>query len=222
MSGISDETLLAYLDDELDLAERRRVEAALGTQPDLRARLEAHRGLSEAARRAFAEVLSEPMPMRLVAAVRRKPSRRVFKPYGWAAMAACLVAGVLIGRLTPVDPPVFQAGLSGLIAEGRLAEALETAPSAGAGPVRIGLSFRSAESYCRTFEMTAERTAGLACREAGAWRVRVAAESPRAAGDYRMAASGAPPAVLQAVDALIVGAPLDRAQEDKARLSGWR
>lgn len=222
MSKISDEALLAYLDGELDSAQGGDVEAALEADPGLRARLDAHRTLSDAARGAFAGVLSEPMPARLVVAVKRRPKRPQVAPPWWAAMAACLAVGVLIGRFGLVDQSPLEAEPGGLAAQGQLAKALQTAPSAGGGPVRIGLSFRSAKGYCRTFDMTAEQIGGLACREQGTWRVVLTAQSMPQGGAYRMAGSAAPPAVLQAVDALIVGAPLDRAQEDAARRAGWR
>jgi anti-sigma factor RsiW len=70
MQKHSDEALVAYLDGELDAEERAHVEAWLDADPVVRDRLLA---LSEAAgivRNAFAELVHEPVPERLIAAAR--------------------------------------------------------------------------------------------------------------------------------------------------------
>jgi hypothetical protein len=138
-------------------------------------------------------------------------------------MAACLVAGVLVGRMT--DPSPIATGAGGLQARGELAQALDRKPSAEAGAVRIGFSFRNAErDYCRTFQMDREALAGLACREDGRWSVRMTAASSGAptGGGYRMAGSAVPASVLSAVDGMIAGEPLDAAEERAALAAGWR
>ncbi len=140
----------------------------------------------------------------------------------WAAMAACLVVGLFVGRMA--DPPPLT--LSGAddpapIAAGPLAKALGAQDSRQAvtGPVRIGLSFTSRSgAYCRTFQVFGRSSrAGVACRDPAAWRVL--AVSPIDAG---AAGSQTPPAVLAAVDAMIVGQPLDATGEAKARAAGWK
>jgi len=70
MQKHSDEALVAYLDGELDTAERAHVEAWLAADPAVRDRLLA---LSESAttlRAAFADLVAEPVPERLIAAAR--------------------------------------------------------------------------------------------------------------------------------------------------------
>jgi anti-sigma factor RsiW len=70
MQQHSDEALVAYLDGELDGDERAQVEAWLDADPAVRDRLLA---LTEAAglvRNAFAEIVNEPVPERLIAAAR--------------------------------------------------------------------------------------------------------------------------------------------------------
>jgi hypothetical protein len=44
----------------------------------------------------------------------------------------------------------------------------------------------------------------------------------QAGGGYRQAGSALPPAVLDAIDERIAGAPLDAAGEQAARNKGWR
>jgi hypothetical protein len=145
----------------------------------------------------------------------------------WVGLAACLIAGLTIGRLAAPSP----ATLSGAddpapLAAGPLAKALNTQASGqDAGPVRIGLSFKTGTGvYCRTFQASGRAPlAGVACRDSDAWRVRaVSPGSPRQAGEYRMAGSQTPAAILAAVDAMSAGPPLDAAGEAKARAGGWK
>ena len=70
MQKRSDETLVAYLDGELDSAERQHVEAWLAADTAARDRLA---GLAQSAtlvRSAYAEIVNEPIPERLIAAAR--------------------------------------------------------------------------------------------------------------------------------------------------------
>jgi anti-sigma factor RsiW len=117
---ISDETLLAYVDNELDAAARAEVEAAIAADPELARRVEQQRSLRKLLGAAYGPVLEEPVPPRLVAAAqaprpapakakvvelaaaresRRPPEGRA--AWGWAqwgGMAACLVVGLVAGR----------------------------------------------------------------------------------------------------------------------------
>jgi anti-sigma factor RsiW len=64
----SDEALVAYLDGELDDAERRHVEAWLDADPAVRDRLAALAQSAELVRAAYADIIDEPVPERLIAA----------------------------------------------------------------------------------------------------------------------------------------------------------
>jgi anti-sigma factor RsiW len=66
----SDDALIAYLDGELDVTEQRYVEAWLEADPVARERLDALAQSSDLLRRAYAEIVSEPLPARLIAAAR--------------------------------------------------------------------------------------------------------------------------------------------------------
>ena len=70
MQKHSDEALVAYLDGELDSDERRHVEAWLEADPVVRERLTALAQATDLARGAYADVLNEPLPERLIAAAR--------------------------------------------------------------------------------------------------------------------------------------------------------
>jgi anti-sigma factor RsiW len=70
MQQHSDEALVAYLDGELDADERRQVDAWLDTDPAVRDRLMALAQAGELVRSAYADIVNEPIPPRLVAAAR--------------------------------------------------------------------------------------------------------------------------------------------------------
>jgi anti-sigma factor RsiW len=70
MQRRSDERLIAYLDGELEPAERRDIEAWLESDPIAREKLAALAESTNLARLAFDEVMHEPVPERLIAAAR--------------------------------------------------------------------------------------------------------------------------------------------------------
>ena len=147
------------------------------------------------------------------------------KPPAWAAMAACLVAGLAVGRLALPSPPTADGRAAVTpMAVGPLARALEDGAAGQAqDAVRIGVTFKSQDGrWCRTFEGQAQ--AGVACRADGSWRVLASSPAaPKAqGGEYRQAASQAPTAVMAVVDDMISGAPLDAAGETQAIKNNWR
>src|SRR5258708_7213028 len=70
MQKRSDDRLIAYLDGELEMAERREIEAWLDTDPAAREKLAALAESANLVRLAFDEVVHEPLPDRLIAAAR--------------------------------------------------------------------------------------------------------------------------------------------------------
>jgi anti-sigma factor RsiW len=70
MQKHSDEALVAYLDGELDDAERAHVETWLAADPSVRDRLLALAESATTLRSAFADFLTDPVPERLIAAAR--------------------------------------------------------------------------------------------------------------------------------------------------------
>ena len=70
MQKRSDDRLIAYLDGELEVAERREIEAWLDADPAARERLAALAETASLVRLAFDEVVHEPVPDRLIAAAR--------------------------------------------------------------------------------------------------------------------------------------------------------
>ncbi len=222
----AEERLIAYLDGELSPAERTAFEAELAADPTLAAQAELHEALSARVAGAYAPVLDEPVPPRLlaIASAANAPSRWRLGLPQWAAMAACLVVGVFAGRaLWPQGGPLAAHGQA-LVAQGGLERALTTQLASDQGPIRVGLSFRARDGrYCRTFQSAPDRLAGLACRAGGRWTAEAtAAWRPEGQPDYRTAASATPPAVLAAVEAMIAGDALDAPAERAARQHGWK
>ncbi len=242
-----DEVLMAYADDELDAPARAAVEAAMASDPQIARRIAQHKMLRRRVHAAFDQVAAEPVPARLLEAVRgaptgarddnvvplrRPPVRRWTWPQ-WSAIAASLIVGVLAGRLVLVGsraPDVIAMRDGRILAGGLLADALSdqlAADQSAADPVRIGVSFRSKSgAYCRTFTLRRPAAlAGLACRAADGWQVGVLAHSESAAGGpggYRQAASSMPPAIVTAVGDRIAGEPLDAQAEAAARTRRWQ
>jgi len=70
MQKHSDEALVAYLDGELDPAEQRHVEAWLDADPAVRDRLNTLAHSADLVRGAYADIVNEPVPERLLAVAR--------------------------------------------------------------------------------------------------------------------------------------------------------
>ena len=75
MTAITDDMLIAYVDGELSEPQRALVEGAVAADPVLFEKLEQHRRFRARMFGAFAGVLDEPVPERLVEAA--KPSKVV-------------------------------------------------------------------------------------------------------------------------------------------------
>jgi hypothetical protein len=246
MMTFSDETVMAYVDGELDDATRAALEVALATDSELVERVARERRLRARLQSEFEPVLREPIPERLLAAanaasakartgniirLKRIPARDWSWPQ-WSAIAASLILGVLIAPLLRHEPGEGPLGIRDgkFLASGALANALseQLASNQGANaPVHVGVSFVSRNGdYCRTFMLREKSTiAGLACREGGGWRLQTMAAMAHAtsgSGEYQPAASSLPPAIEQSVDELIVGDPLDAKAEAAARGNGWQ
>ena len=221
-----DERLMAYVDGELTASERATFKQRLDADPELRRRLAGQQELRRRLAAAFDPILEEPPPLRLtLAAQAANAPGRSRRPVQWAAMAACLALGVIVGRtaLPQRGPLTTQAGA--LVAQGRLASALDQRLASEGGAIRAGVSFRSADGrYCRTFQSEPDKLAGVACRQPRGWVASTvtAWSAPAQQAGYRTAGSETPPPVLAAVDAMIAGEPLDAAGERAARDRHWR
>jgi hypothetical protein len=233
----SPEVLMAYADGELDAETRRAIEAEMAVDPQLAQEIERQRALRVEVGDAFAGVLDEPVPDRLLRAARKtgakaEQPRRQWSWPEWTSIAASLLIGVLGGRALLHQPDrgsgLIVAGVDGrVIAGGALAQALsEQLSSQDGSGVDIGLSFRAKSGeYCRTFGARASNpVVGFACRDAEVWRIDMLSSAPRAesGGDYRMASTQLPPPIVQAIAERMQGEALDADEEAVARQHRWR
>lgn len=233
---MTDEKFFAWLDGELDPAEAAQVEARVASDPELARLAEQHRAFAAKLRATFDSVLEAPVPQSLQDAATRtaevvdlsarrdaRAARDRAPVAQWAAIAATLVVGIMLGTLldgtsnAPVkvrDNQVYAAAALDRALDHQLA----SAPQDG---VRIGMTFRDQSGrICRSF--TDPHSSGLACRAGEDWQVHglfPAAEGQ--SGDYRMAA-GPDPSLSALIDATIAGEPLDSAQERAAKARNWR
>ncbi len=242
----SEETLMAYADNELDAKTRAAVEEAMATDPEVARKIAQHKALRGKVHLAFNNVVREPTPQRLidaargVPAVRREgnviplrrktPTSRAWPQ--WAAIAASLVIGIIIGQAVLRGSASSGAVTSRdgqLLANGVLARALSeqlASTQTDQNPVRIGLSFKSkAGNYCRTFTLHESTTlSGLACRDHDDWHIQTLAQTtptPENSAAYRQPAAEMPKSILQAVEDNISGEALDATAETAAREKNW-
>lgn len=296
MNTIPDELLMAYADGELNdaehSAERAQVEAAIKAYPDIAARIEKHRALRRRLNATFDRVLDEPVPSKLIHAVRATPhaarasagsqsadgnladapsaarasadqrrdvsfaaqpspnatvsdlsAARAEKAASaaaanrpsrwslpqWAAIAASVVIGVLIGHFAltsgNVDPIASSNGK--LVAQAGLADALSSqlaSTQEATASIQIGTSFKNKSgNYCRTFVIqNGNATGGLACRDGNDWTIDTLARAENTQGDYRQAGSEMPQAIRAEVENQIVGDPLDSSGEANAKANHWK
>src|SRR5690349_1542474 len=144
---ISRETLMAYVDGELDDGAMAEVEAAMALDPSIAHEIERQQLLRGQLRAAFDDVLHEPVPDRLMETLRSAPAagpkatvtslsearasanakrtRRWATPH-WMAMAVSLVIGVFLGQQIwrAPDAEVLTSKNGQLVAHGLLAQVL--------------------------------------------------------------------------------------------------
>jgi hypothetical protein len=183
---ISDDTLMAYADGELDAAARAAVESAMQSDPQIEKRLAQHQALRQRVQAAYSAELSEALPERLLmaargvpgqpggnvvnlqearAAMQRSAPRAAPRRPSWqsaGALAASLIVGVAVGFFMwgrSQSPLVLGPG-GALVARGPLAQALSNQLASEQSPsssVRVEVSFLAKSGeYCRTFSLSGE------------------------------------------------------------------
>jgi hypothetical protein len=218
--SIPDETLLAFADGTLPADEALRVAAAVEADPALAERVALLAEGGRLAAGAFASVLAEPVPARLIAAA--MPAVAAPRPandnrwrgawMGGMGAAVGLAAGLILAAILPSTPP----------APGALPPAVTAALDGQGGAARVTATHRiEGGAYCRGFEAAeAGRVLrGLACREEGAWRLRIAVS---ASGDGFRPASGEEPLITEMLERLGAGPALTPAEAAEAERRGWR
>lgn len=145
---MTEDQIIAYVDGELGPIEALRFERAMEADAALAAAVGRHRTLRDRIAGHFAPVAEEPIPARLAATL--DPSSNVVafpaRPRRWsdaggryAAIAATLVAGLVLGQLLPRGPaaPIGERG-GAIMAQGGLAAALDRDLAAAPGREATG------------------------------------------------------------------------------------
>jgi anti-sigma factor RsiW len=238
MNRPTDEEIIAYVDDALPYDARAAFEARMAEDPTLVEEVERHRDTVARVRAAYPTAEEKSFDAQALAALglggaevvdisAAREARRAGKPGPliWSgAIAAALVGGILIGRVTTPTADMVAARQGQLVAAASLEKALDEQPDGGNGAIKIGTTFRTAAGYCRTF-LRADGYAGLGCREGDGWVIPAVVKSRAAephSPDFRLAGDDFPPAVMAEVDTRIVGAPLTPTEVDQARRAKWR
>ncbi|HTW36436.1 MAG TPA: hypothetical protein VMD53_17590 [Rhizomicrobium sp.] len=234
--NLTEEKLMAYADGDISGDELHAIEAALKTRPDLAAFVEQQRALRRHFETRFASLADEEIPDRLLNALARTPvsprwrwqqrlahwTSRPFLLRTAMPAAAALACGLVVGVVFAPQGS-FRVDRGTMLAQGALSAALDTqlaSAQQASGDIRVGISFKAKDGrYCRTFSEAS--LAGVACRDANSWAVAALASAPSESGTYHMA-SAMPDAVRDTVEKMIVGEPLDAAEEMSARAQNWR
>lgn len=183
---VTDEMLMAYIDGELDEPTSRAVAAAIAADPALAERARAFASSAEAARAAFADILSAPPPEPLVKTVRDGTRTETVVPFprrNWVRaalpLAACVVlavgagGGYLFGR--------SQAPADAFAETAAIASAIATLPAGtpaplGEGQLTVLGSYPIDQGLCRSFALDApgESLSGVACDRGAGYQVEMA------------------------------------------------
>jgi hypothetical protein len=249
---VTDELLVAYIDDELDAAQRALVNVAMQGNPALCRRADEMRLARDLLREAFPVRPDASMPPRMDAAVKRlaaacesAPSRQRWPNvrYRWdiaiaAGLALCAVAagsffavrdssgppGARVTTLTRIDP---ENPLHDVLESTVSAELIEV-PEEGAA-VRVVLTFQAKDGrFCREFEILAapEAATGIACREhQGRWNAEVLLKTAAVlpnGNSYTPAGESDEPVVAGVFDRLVKGEPLNAQEEARVLAGRWR
>lgn len=141
MSEVSDETLMSYIDGELDWADRRRVETAIRQQPELQERLRIFAATGLNLQRLYNQPMQEAVPERLLDFVLNAPLGEA--PKGQKSVRekaritegflADLVASLMPGGFRPAVAYAFSAVFVFGVAGGLLTGTLGGRSSEGGG-----------------------------------------------------------------------------------------
>lgn len=227
-SHLDDELLSAFLDDELEAADRARVQAALDQDAGARLRLERMRMADSRLRREIPVRPASPIDPVAQYILNAESGAHASRPLlrrrpALIALAASL-AGVMLGFLLARSADPGAAGA--MLASGALQRLLEQqasgeAVSAGEEKLSVLMTLRSAGGQiCRLY--TAERPQGggegLACRQEDGWHVLAWDATTGNSSNFRTAAAS--PWLDAAMDRLEAD-PLTVAQERDLLSRGW-
>jgi hypothetical protein len=231
---ITEEQLMAYLDGALLPDQAGKVSTALSQDPDLRKLMEDELAVRQSVALAYAPVIAERVPDRLMRPFKRSAPKANTRWFGRSFMqgwnvrtalpaAASLALGLFLGGslfststsppsngFASLDPAVVKALDEQLVANQTLQD-----------QVQIGISFTSLDgSVCRTYQNASH--AGIACRAGEQWQVRLLAKVETGRPGEMQQANSATALVMGVAQDMILGEPMNGWQEQTARDAGWQ
>lgn len=243
------EQLMAYADGELDPQQAQEVQRRLQDDPEAQAIVERFRQTRAQLAPGLDPWLDEPVPQRLIDAIRQHPGPPVAAAapaptpeampsarsaandrWYWPTLATAASVGLAVGLVAGQ----WWGGAGPAASADTLAQALQTLPSGqmlqvGATQVMPLASFRAADGQiCREFEQSASgrQAHGLACRDGQQWITRLLldhgpAGAPDAPPPAFATASGEADAMSAMIEGLQLGPSLTPEQEEHALREGW-
>jgi hypothetical protein len=248
-SASDDDALSALIDGTLPRDETAALQARLEREPALAARLVAMERANRAVRDAYAQVVDEPLPDRVLELLRaphagadnvvalgaRKTRRALPAWFPQAAAAGIALAiglglGFGLGQRSGDSAAAGALAATGAVAPGSgLYDLLESAPSGDRRALDAGataearLTFKAVDGvWCRELTATsrAQSSVALACRRDDGWRLELVGVAAADGELYRPAGAESP--FQEAVGALIDGAPLEPEAERALLANGWQ
>jgi hypothetical protein len=220
---LSDDTISAYLDDELDLDHRAIVEQHLRADKAAAARLERLQAADNVLQQAFAAT-SSAKDDRLAAIIVAggAPEKRHWATHA-AALAAAVAVGLLAGQFARVTDRAPSFALSEQHAQLLDSQVSGRVASTDEGAFEVVLSLQSdGGEVCRQFRLTRDMqsTDVLACRGDGeSWRMVAAASARQVEGYVPASGDSLLDAAIQDLGAVRA---LDLAEESDLIDRDWR
>lgn len=238
--NMTDETLSAFLDNELTDAEMEAVRDQLEKDPALADRLAEMASVDAQLQAHYGSIDDHPMPASITQMLKEKASRSVVPAkdnvvtFPWwrrlprhtgKAVAAAIIAGVALTQWLTV-------ATDGNPMSPAVANVLDNQPSGEVYQVNVQtsltprLTFQSqAGQWCRQFRLETEASASehIACRTgAGSWEQVAAAEaeSSPAPDEYQTASGGS--VLDQELDRMMVSPPIGPKEERELLERKWR
>jgi surface antigen len=243
MTPVSDETLMAFADGALDDAEMEAVAEAVSNEPLLAQKLERMMQTNQLLHAAYDGPMREAVPKSLVDAVRPAPDFAALQARAanensrwprWAALAATLLVGALLG--SQFSGAVKQQAQTDetILASAAMQNALENSASlekvalGGGESLTPQLSFQSGDKrFCRQFLLRKndKNQQGIACRDTKGWSIAAlmpAHAAGQAVGGYATASGETDSALDDFMTRLGAQDPLDARAEKKLIAKAWR
>ena len=246
MIDINPETLMAYVDGELDAEQRAMVDELIKRDPEARAMVEQFRHSADLLQENYREILDLPVPQRLIDTLQKDKSEANVREFprleskktqfSWPSLALAasviLCLGIWAGSLLFSGPGSNPLPLSYALVQ----KTLETQSSGVSRTSDNGLQtvtpimtfYAAGDRVCREFERSHndQKSAGVACRDSsGQWQVLAEIDQTLLAAegvdDYRPATGDSDP-LGKLLSSLGAGKGLSTAEEQSLKAQGWQ